>query len=73
MQDTGIDDLNFDMPTPISYCSDWTPLIAGNVISIGTPEGVGFARKPPLRTKLGHVDGVEIARIGVARKPIVES
>ena len=34
------------LPTLISYCSDWTPLVAGDVISTGTPEGVGFARKP---------------------------
>lgn len=72
MQDGG-GDLNFDAPTPISYCSDWTPLIAGDVISTGTPEGVGFARKPPLRMKLGDVDGVEVAGIGVLRNLIVES
>src|SRR5262249_21400344 len=38
-------------PDLICYCSDWTPLIAGDVISTGTPEGVGFARKPPLWMK----------------------
>lgn len=69
MRDAEIDDLNFDVPTPISYCSDGTPVIAGDVISIGTSEGAGFARKPPLRMKLGHVDGVEIAGIGCRRLP----
>jgi hypothetical protein len=48
VQHTGIDDLIFDIPTLISYCSNWTRLVAGDVISTGTPEGVGFARKPPL-------------------------
>ena len=47
VQHTGIDDLIFDIPTLISYCSDWTPLAAGDVIATGTPEGVGFARKHP--------------------------
>jgi len=71
VQHTGIDDLIFDIPTLISYCSDWTPLIAGDVISTGTPEGVGFARKPPLWMKPGDVVEVEIGGIGVLRNPIV--
>ena len=71
VQHTGIDDLIFDIPTLISYCSDWTPLIAGDVISTGTPEGVGFARKPPLWMKAGDVVEVEIGGIGVLRNPII--
>lgn len=71
VQRTGIDDLIFDIPTLISYCSDWTPLVAGDVISTGTPEGVGFARKPPLWMKPGDVVEVEIGGIGVLRNPIV--
>ena len=71
VQHTGIDDLIFDIPTLISYCSDWTPLVAGDVISTGTPEGVGFARKPPLWMKPGDVVEVEVGGIGVLRNPIV--
>jgi 2-keto-4-pentenoate hydratase/2-oxohepta-3-ene-1,7-dioic acid hydratase in catechol pathway len=72
VQHTGIDDLIFDIPTLISYCSDWTPLVAGDVISTGTPEGVGFARKPPLWMKPGDVVEVEIdGGVGVLRNPIV--
>jgi len=71
VQHTGIDDLIFDIPTLISYCSDWTPMIAGDVISTGTPEGVGFARKPPLWMKPGDFVEVEIGGIGVLRNPIV--
>jgi 2-keto-4-pentenoate hydratase/2-oxohepta-3-ene-1,7-dioic acid hydratase in catechol pathway len=71
VQHTGIDDLIFDIPTLISYCSDWTPLVAGDVISTGTPEGVGFARRPPLWMKPGDVVEVEIGGIGVLRNPIV--
>jgi acylpyruvate hydrolase len=41
------------------------------VISTGTPEGVGFARKPPLWMKPGDVVEVEIDGIGVLRNPIV--
>jgi 2-keto-4-pentenoate hydratase/2-oxohepta-3-ene-1,7-dioic acid hydratase in catechol pathway len=72
VQHTGIDDLIFDIPTLISYCSDWTPLVAGDVIATGTPEGVGFARKPPLWMKPGDVVEVEIdGGIGTLRNPIV--
>ena len=71
VQHTGIDDLIFDIPTLISYCSDWTPMVAGDVISTGTPEGVGFARKPPLWMKPGDFVEVEIGGIGVLRNPIV--
>jgi hypothetical protein len=68
VQHTGIDDLIFDIPTLISYCSDWTPLVTGDVISTGMPEGVGFARKPPLWMKPGDVVEVEIdGGIGVLR------
>jgi len=71
VQHTGIDDLIFDIPTLISYCSQCTPLLAGDVIATGTPEGVGFARKPPLWMKPGDVVEVEIAGIGTLRNPIV--
>src|SRR5712691_981786 len=72
LRHTGIDDLIFDIPTLIPYWSDWTPLAAGDVIATGTPEGVGFARKPPLWMKPGDVVQVEIdGGIGVLRNPIV--
>src|SRR5215470_8844190 len=72
VQHTGIDDLIFDIPTLISYCSAWTPLSAGDVIATGTPEGVGFARKPPLWMKPGDIVEVEIdGGIGVLRNPVM--
>jgi 2-keto-4-pentenoate hydratase/2-oxohepta-3-ene-1,7-dioic acid hydratase in catechol pathway len=47
-------------------------VVAGDVISTGTPEGVGFARKPPLWMKPGDVVEVEIdGGIGVLRNPII--
>jgi 2-keto-4-pentenoate hydratase/2-oxohepta-3-ene-1,7-dioic acid hydratase in catechol pathway len=47
-------------------------VVAGDVISTGTPEGVGFARKPPLRMKPGDVVEVEIdGGIGVLCNPII--
>jgi 2-keto-4-pentenoate hydratase/2-oxohepta-3-ene-1,7-dioic acid hydratase in catechol pathway len=64
-------DLIFDIPTIISYISGFTPLAPGDVISTGTPEGVGFLRTPPLWLKPGDVVDVEVERIGVLSNPIV--
>jgi 2-keto-4-pentenoate hydratase/2-oxohepta-3-ene-1,7-dioic acid hydratase in catechol pathway len=70
VQRTGIDDLIFDIPTLIAYCSQWTPLVPGDVISTGTPSGVGFARKPPLWMKPADIVEVEISGIGILRNRI---
>jgi 2-keto-4-pentenoate hydratase/2-oxohepta-3-ene-1,7-dioic acid hydratase in catechol pathway len=72
VQHTKTDDLIFDIPFLISYISGFTPLVAGDVIVTGTPEGVGFARKPPLWMKAGDVVEVEISSIGTLRNSIVD-
>jgi 2-keto-4-pentenoate hydratase/2-oxohepta-3-ene-1,7-dioic acid hydratase in catechol pathway len=64
-------DLIFDIPAIISYISGFTPLAAGDVISTGTPEGVGFVRKPPLWLKPGDIVEIEVEKIGVLRNPVV--
>ncbi len=71
VQSSGTDDLIFDIPTIISYISSFTPLVAGDVIATGTPEGVGFARTPPLWMKPGDVIEVEISSIGVLRNAVI--
>src|SRR6266480_3007097 len=40
-------DLVFDVPTLVSYISQFMTLLPGDVISTGTPAGVGLAQKPP--------------------------
>ncbi len=72
LQHTRTDDLIFDIPTIISYISDFIPLDAGDIIATGTPEGVGFARKPPLWMKAGDEIEVEISGIGVLRNFVVD-
>lgn len=71
VQHKGVDDLIFDVPTIIEYVSGWTELSPGDVIATGTPEGVGFARKPPLWLKPGDTIEVDISKIGVLRNRIV--
>lgn len=71
VQHTQTDDLIFDIPDLIRYISSWMPLSAGDVISTGTPEGVGFTRKPPLWLKPGDTLEVEISRIGLLRNTVI--
>ena len=48
----------------ISYISDFTPLVPGDVIVTGTCGGVGFLRKPPIFLKPGDTVEVEISEVG---------
>ena len=67
-----VDDLVFDVPALIEYCSAFTILEPGDVIITGTTGGVGAYRKPPLWMKPGDIVEVEISGIGVLRNPIAE-
>ncbi len=71
MQRTSTDDLTFGVPALINYISTFTPLAPGDVISTGTPGGVGHARKPPVYMKNGDSVEVEISGIGVLKNPVV--
>jgi 2-keto-4-pentenoate hydratase/2-oxohepta-3-ene-1,7-dioic acid hydratase in catechol pathway len=64
VQSKGLDDLIFDVPQIISYLSTIMLLEPGDVIATGTPEGVGYARTPPLWMKSGDIVEVEITKIG---------
>jgi 2-keto-4-pentenoate hydratase/2-oxohepta-3-ene-1,7-dioic acid hydratase in catechol pathway len=71
VQRATVDDLQFDIPTLIAYCSTFTWLEAGDVIVTGTTGGVGAYRKPPLWMKPGDTVEVEVTGVGVLRNPIV--
>jgi len=64
-------DMIFDVPAIVAYVSAFTRLEPGDVISTGTPPGVGLARKPPLWLKPGDVVEVEISGIGVLGNTVV--
>lgn len=72
VQRATIDDLCFDVPSLIAYCSTFTELMPGDVIVTGTTGGVGAYRTPPLWMKHGDVVEVEISGIGVLRNPVVD-
>ncbi len=62
--------LYFKIPRLIHDLSEGMTLEAGDIISTGTPEGVGYARTPPEFMKDGDLLETEIQGIGVMRNPI---
>jgi 2-keto-4-pentenoate hydratase/2-oxohepta-3-ene-1,7-dioic acid hydratase in catechol pathway len=64
MQDLTTGDMIFDVPALIESLSSTMTLRPGTVILTGTPQGVGFARTPPVWLKEGDKVIVEIEKIG---------
>jgi len=64
MQDHTTGDMIFDVPTLIESLSSTMTLRPGAVILTGTPQGVGFARTPPVWIKSGDRLVIEVERIG---------
>ena len=71
MQEAPFKDLIFSIPTLISYISQFSRLMPGDIIATGTPGGVGFTRKPPELLEPGRTVVVEIDKIGRLENPIV--
>jgi 2,4-didehydro-3-deoxy-L-rhamnonate hydrolase len=61
----------FDVPSVVSYVSRFMTLLPGDVISTGTPAGVGMGRKPPVYLRAGDVVEYGIDGLGSARHLIV--
>jgi 2-keto-4-pentenoate hydratase/2-oxohepta-3-ene-1,7-dioic acid hydratase in catechol pathway len=69
-QDSNTKFLYFKVPRLIQDLSLGMTLEAGDIISTGTPEGVGYARNPPEFLKPGDLLETEIEGIGTLRNPI---
>lgn len=69
LQDSNTSQMIFDVAQIISYASRFFTLRAGDVITTGTPAGVGFARRPPIYLHSGDTVEVEIEGIGVLSNP----
>ncbi|MXQ07396.1 ureidoglycolate lyase [Alphaproteobacteria bacterium GH1-50] len=63
--------LIFKVPHLISYCSRFMSLQPGDVISTGTPPGVGMGQKPPRYLKGGEVVTLGIAGLGAQRSEVL--
>ena len=64
MQDGTTANLVFDVPFLVSYLSQFMTLLPGDVISTGTPAGVGLGMKPPVYLKSGDVIELGIDGMG---------
>jgi acylpyruvate hydrolase len=71
VQQSNTDQLYFGVAHLISYLSEVMTLQPGDLISTGTPGGVGYFREPPRFLKAGDVVRVEIERIGSIENPVV--
>ena len=70
MQTGNTDKLIFDVPTVVSYVSQFMSLQPGDIISTGTPPGVGMGMKPPLFLKDGDMMELGIAGLGRQRQQV---
>ena len=70
MQDANTDDLVFSVVQLIEYYSQFYRFLPGDVITTGSPSGVGFGRNPKVFMKPGDVVEVEVKQIGILRNPI---
>jgi len=61
----------FDVAALVSYCSEFMTLLPGDIISTGTPAGVGLGMKPPAYLRPGDVVELGIEGLGESRQNVV--
>ena len=61
----------FDVAHLVSYISRYMTLMPGDIISTGTPPGVGMGQKPPVYLRAGDVVDLGIAGLGQQRQHVV--
>ncbi|HKU79868.1 MAG TPA: fumarylacetoacetate hydrolase family protein [Rhodanobacteraceae bacterium] len=69
-QDGNTRTMIFDVAALVSHISRYMTLLPGDVISTGTPPGVGLGQKPPVYLKPGDVMELGIAGLGVQRQQV---
>jgi 2-keto-4-pentenoate hydratase/2-oxohepta-3-ene-1,7-dioic acid hydratase in catechol pathway len=70
MQDGNTSDFIFRVPFLISYISKFMTLLPGDLISTGTPAGVGLGMNPPTYLKAGDVIELGIDGLGTSRQNV---
>jgi 2-keto-4-pentenoate hydratase/2-oxohepta-3-ene-1,7-dioic acid hydratase in catechol pathway len=71
VQDGNTSDFIFKVPFLISYVSQFMTLLPGDVISTGTPAGVGLGMNPQVYLKAGDVVELGIDGLGTAKQSVV--
>jgi len=68
MQDSNTDDMIFGISQLVSYISQFMTLLPGDIVSTGTPAGVGHGFKPPVYLKPGDVVELGIDGLGISKQ-----
>ncbi len=71
MQDGNTDDLIFKIPFLVSYISRFMTLLPGDIISTGTPAGVGLGFNPPVYLREGDLVELGIDGLGTQKQKVV--
>jgi 2,4-didehydro-3-deoxy-L-rhamnonate hydrolase len=71
LQDSNTNDMVFDVKQIVSYLSNFMTLLPGDVISTGTPSGVGLGFKPPRYLVGGEVIELGVEGLGTQRQVAV--
>jgi 2-keto-4-pentenoate hydratase/2-oxohepta-3-ene-1,7-dioic acid hydratase in catechol pathway len=71
MQDSNTSNLIFSVPYLVSYLSQSATWEVGDLISTGTPPGVGVFRKPPVFLKAGDTTSVTVEKLGTLTNSVV--
>jgi 2,4-didehydro-3-deoxy-L-rhamnonate hydrolase len=69
-QNSSTANMIFDVPTLVSYVSQFMTLLPGDVISTGTPAGVGLGMNPPMYLKAGDIVELGIEQLGESRQRV---
>ncbi len=72
MQDANTTDMIWGVAETIQLLTECMTLEPGDVIIMGTPAGVGQARKPPVWMKHGDTIEIEIEKVGLLSNPIID-
>lgn len=70
-QKSSTSNMIFDVATLVSYVSQFMTLLPGDVISTGTPAGVGLGMNPPVYLKAGDVVELGIEGLGESRQQVI--
>ena len=71
LQHSNTRELVFKIPELIAYISSITPLLSGDIVSTGTPYGVGLGRNPKRWLKAGETVTITIEGLGQLINPVV--
>ena len=71
MQNSSTSDFIFNVQHVVSHMSQFMTLLPGDIISTGTPFGVGLGLNPPMYLKAGDVVELGIEGLGTSKQNVV--